>query len=75
MPTGWGDTYLQYRAGQAIDITHVPNGNYRLRVRVNPGGHLYESNPANDVMTRRIHISGQRGHRRVTAHPWRGIAG
>lgn len=73
MPVGWGDTYFQYRAGQAIDITHVPNGSYRLRVVVNPGGRLYESDRSNDVMTRRIRIGGDRGHRTVSVRPWRGI--
>jgi hypothetical protein len=46
---GWGDTYLQYVAGQAIDVTHVPNGSYRLKVEVNPEGKLYERTEGNDV--------------------------
>lgn len=70
---GWGDTYFQWRAGQSIDITHVPNGSYRLQVQVNPGHRLHEVSTANDTQVRRIHIGGSRGHRTVTARPWHGI--
>ena len=37
MPVGWGDTYIQSIAGQAFDITKLPNGTYYVQVRPTPG--------------------------------------
>src|SRR5262249_4004189 len=48
LPTGWGDTYTQSVAGQAFDVTHVPNGTYRVEVRVNPLRQLHETTTADD---------------------------
>jgi Lysyl oxidase len=75
LPAGWGDTYVQAVAGQAFDITNVPNGNYRIAVRVNPLGVLHETSTADDVVFRRIRLSGRRGARRVEVAPWHGING
>ena len=36
MPVGWGDTYFQFVAGQAFDITSVPNGTYYIEVGAVP---------------------------------------
>jgi lysyl oxidase len=73
MPAGWGDTYSQIVAGQAFNITHVPNGVYVVRVQVNPRGLLSEVERGNDSVVRRVRLGGQRGHRTVHAAPWRGI--
>jgi hypothetical protein len=73
LPAGWGDTYSQVVAGQAFNITHVPNGIYRVRVQVNPRGLLSEGNRDNNSVVRRVHLGGRRGHRTVHAAPWRGI--
>jgi lysyl oxidase len=73
MPAGWGDTYTQSVAGQAFNITHVPNGLYRIRVEVNPRGLLTEVSRGNDAVMRRVRLGGSRGHRTVHAAPWRGI--
>jgi Lysyl oxidase len=62
-------------AGQAIDVTHVLNGSYRLKVEVNPEGKLYEGTDRNDVALRRLRLGGRPGHRRATVHAWRGIDG
>ena len=35
--SGWGDWYYKQLVGQWIDITGVPAGDYRLRVRINAG--------------------------------------
>jgi lysyl oxidase len=75
LPAGWGDTYTQVVAGQAFDITHVPNGSYKLVVRVNPLGVLHETSTADDVAVRRIRLSGRPGARRVVVAPWHGISG
>jgi len=65
MALGWGDTYLQSVAGQAFDITKVPNGTYFVEVEVNPTGLLYEQTTANDRTLRRVVLMGRPGHRRI----------
>jgi Lysyl oxidase len=40
--SGWGDWYYKQLGGQWIDITGVPEGNYKIRVTINsvdPNGH------------------------------------
>jgi len=73
MPVGWGDTYIQSIAGQAFDITKLPNGTYYVQVTANPGRHLHETTTANDVTVRKVIISGTRGHRHVKVPAWNGI--
>ncbi len=38
LSAGWGDTYAQYRAGQAFRIEDLPNGVYYIAVEANPNG-------------------------------------
>jgi Lysyl oxidase len=73
LDVGWGDTYDQYVAGQAFDITDLPNGTYYVRVHVNPLGVMFESSTANNVEDRLIRLRGRPGHRRVVVPPWHGI--
>jgi len=73
MPVGWGDTYFQSIAGQAFDITKLPNGTYYIEVMANPGHILHETTAANDIALRRVIISGTRGHRHVKVPAWNGI--
>jgi len=73
MPVGWGDTYFQDIAGQAFDITTVPNGIYYIQVTANPGHVLYESNTRNDVSLRKVILGGTPGHRTVKVPAWHGI--
>jgi hypothetical protein len=73
MPVGWGDTYTQFLAGQAFDITNLPNGTYDIQVIANPGHVLRETTSANDAALRRVIISGTRGHRHVKVPAWNGI--
>lgn len=75
LPVGWGDTYSQSVAGQAFDVTNLPNGRYRIEVRVNPLGELTETTTADDLAVRVIRLSGHRGARKVTVAPWHGIRG
>ena len=35
--SGWGDWYYKQLVGQWIDITGVPEGQYKVRVRLNTG--------------------------------------
>ena len=73
MPVGWGDTYTQRVAGQAFDITHVPNGTYYIEITANPQHVLYESNTRNDVSLRKVILGGTTGHRTVKVPAWHGI--
>lgn len=73
MPVGWGDTYIQSLAGQAFDITKLPNGTYYIQVTANPGHILHETTTANDITVRKVIISGTRGHRHVKVPAWNGI--
>jgi hypothetical protein len=73
MPVGWGDTYVQSIAGQAFDITKLPNGTYYIEVIANPGHLLHETRAGNDVTLRKVVISGTRGHRHVKVPAWNGI--
>jgi hypothetical protein len=74
LPVGWGDTYVQKVAGQAIDITDVPNGRYYVRVTVNPVGKVFERNRRNNVSMRLVILGGQPGHRTVKVRAYQGIA-
>ena len=73
MPVGWGDTYVQSIAGQAFDITNLPNGTYYIQVTANPGHQLHETSTANDVTVRKVILSGTRGHRHVKVPAWNGL--
>jgi hypothetical protein len=73
LDTGWGDTYYQFVAGQAFNISAVPNGWYYLRSEVNPEGLLQERSTTNDVEDRLVHLGGTPGHRTVLLAPWHGI--
>jgi hypothetical protein len=74
LPAGWGDTYYQSVAGQAFDITTLPNGPYTIRVEMNPFDLLKEVTTANNVEDRSISLGGRRGARTVTVQPWHGIS-
>ena len=73
MPVGWGDTYFQSIAGQAFDITSVPNGTYYIEIIANPEQVLHESNTRNDVSLRKVILGGTPGHRTVKVPAWHGI--
>jgi hypothetical protein len=57
---GWGDIYRWSIAFQWIDITNLPNGDYKLRVIVDPpfntGGRFRESDDANNRSWTKIRI-------------------
>jgi hypothetical protein len=73
MPIGWGDTYNQYKAGQAFNITHLPDGTYYIEIIANPEHLLHEVTRSNDVSLRKVIISGPAGHRHVRVPAWHGI--
>jgi len=59
----WGDTYPYTFKYQWVDITGLPNGDYRLRVIADPadvpGGLFIESNETNNVGWAKIRIQGR----------------
>lgn len=73
LPLGWGDTYEQYLAGQAFDVTSLPNGTYYIEVIANPEKVLHETNMNNDVSLRKIVLGGTHGHRTVKVPAYHGI--
>jgi hypothetical protein len=73
LDVGWGDTYGQYIVGQAFDITDLPNGDYYIRVQVNPTGSIFEASTANNVQDRLIQLRGTPGDRGASVPPWHGI--
>jgi hypothetical protein len=46
---GWGDKYGYQLAGQEIDVTGLPNGDYKLVIEINPLGHLVESDYTDNI--------------------------
>lgn len=64
LASGWGDTYAQFRAGQAFAIDDLPNGTYYIKVAANPGGNLIESDTTNNTALRKIVLSGKPGKKR-----------
>jgi Lysyl oxidase len=73
LPLGWGDTYFQSVAGQAFNITRLPNGTYYIEVIANPKKVLHETNTGNDTSLRKVILGGTRGHRTVRVPAFHGI--
>jgi hypothetical protein len=65
LAAGWGDTYMQYRAGQSFNLRGLPNGTYYIAVIANPDNNLVEASTDNNVALRKIRIGGRDGHRTV----------
>jgi len=73
LPVGWGDTYAQYVAGQAFDITNLQNGTYYIEIITNPLRKLHEMTFANDTSLRKVILGGSPGNRTVRVPAWHGI--
>jgi hypothetical protein len=69
LSVGSGDYYGPGTSGQTIDITHVPNGLYRIRLEANPSRVIAESDYENNVSTRIIRLGGVPGARLVFPRP------
>jgi hypothetical protein len=57
MSVGWGDTYGYYLDGQAIDVTGLADGDYRLEIVVDPKNRLLESDEADNTSEVMIQLS------------------
>ncbi len=71
LSVGWGDQYRYTLAGQWIDITDLPAGEYRLYAEADPDHLFIESDRANNVgwtdFTLEIAADGERTARRITS--------
>ena len=65
LSSGWGDTYMQFRAGQSFRLEGLPNGVYYIAVNANPNGRLVESSTEDNTSLRKVILSGEPGARRV----------
>ncbi len=69
LASGSGDTYAQFRAGQAFRIEDLPNGWYWIAVEANPSGRLVEHDTTDNVSLRRLHLGGRPGARTIKVPP------
>ena len=60
MSVGWGDQYRYYLEGQSLETTGLPDGQYDLRITINPQHLLLEQTESDNVSTRRITLVGGR---------------
>jgi len=74
LDAGWGDTYTQSVAGQAFDVSHLPNGSYALEVKANAGPYakIREQHYDNNTSLRHFMITGSFPDRQVRVSPWGG---
>ncbi|WP_201931588.1 lysyl oxidase family protein [Nocardioides donggukensis] len=66
LSSGSGDTYSQFRAGQAFKLKGLPNGTYYIAVEANPKHRLVEHSTDNNVELRQVEIGGVDGARTVS---------
>lgn len=69
LSVGSGDYYGPDIAGQAFDVSTLPNGSYRIRIEANPTGVIAEADHANNASTRVVRLGGVRGARTVVPRP------
>lgn len=70
LAAGWGDTYAQFRAGQAFAIKDVPDGKYYIQVLANPEGNLIEADSTNNSSLREVKLStNAKGERKLKVFP------
>ncbi|TSC71531.1 MAG: lysyl oxidase 3-like, partial [Parcubacteria group bacterium Gr01-1014_48] len=57
MSVGWGDWYRYSLGGQSIDITGLENGDYNLKIEIDPKSLILESNENDNLSTVKIRIT------------------
>ena len=57
MSVGWGDRYGYSLAGQSIDITALSDGDYNLKIEIDPKSQIVESNDNDNISTVRIRLT------------------
>lgn len=69
LSSGSGDTYYQYRTGQALRVEGLPNGVYYVAVEANPFRNILETDTGNNVALRKIRLGGTPTNRRLRVAP------
>lgn len=69
LASGSGDTYQQFRGGQAFSLANVPNGTYYISIQANPKHILTELSTDNNIALRKIRLGGTPEHRTVHVFP------
>jgi hypothetical protein len=54
---GWADLYDFNTSGQAIDVTGLPDGDYNLKIQVDPYNRLRESDELDNTSSRTVRLS------------------
>jgi hypothetical protein len=73
LDAGWGDEYDQITPGQALDISTVPNGTYRIQILADPEQKLREATRDNNVSYRTVILGGKPGARTAEVPPVDGV--
>jgi len=60
MSVGWADTYGSTLAGQSVDFTGNPSGDYCLTIMVDPKGRLLESNEDDNLAATLLRVDVER---------------
>jgi lysyl oxidase len=60
MSVGWADTYGYSLAGQSVDITGNPSGDYCLTIQIDPKGRLLETDESDNIASVLLHIDTER---------------
>jgi lysyl oxidase len=58
MSVGWGDTYHSQLAGQEIDLTGLPDGDYTLTVKADPLGRMTEITTTDNTSCIKLRLAG-----------------
>jgi hypothetical protein len=58
LSVGWGDEYDYTDAGNNIDISNLPDGNYWLRGQADPEDYFQQSGPSDSVTDTELNIVG-----------------
>jgi hypothetical protein len=56
MSVGWGDRYYYGLPGQAIDVTGLPEGDYKLSIVIDPKNAIIETNDGDNVSCVLLHL-------------------
>lgn len=57
LSVGWGDRYVYTLPGQGIDVTGLPEGDYKLSIVIDPRNALIETNDGDNVSCVLLHLN------------------
>jgi hypothetical protein len=58
LSVGWGDTYTSTLPGQSFEITGLPDGDYTLRIDIDPKGRIIETDETDNSSSVQLRLSG-----------------